>query len=436
MAYELTDSDLYISKAKQKNLDLFWFGVLMYFLGYELSVTLIYFNIVQMQLIQFAGLGIFMYAGMNIVKFKIKNGYLKGLYIIYLLWLAGIIVRGFRFDMFSIKESLVSPGYGLLIYFTPLFLLFPINFAYYRKLFQVIFIMAIMYLLLSLAFIKDVFNSDRQSLLSQGIVENFTMLSFGSAFILLTYLYHSKMRRLIAFGTMMAMLLFAVYRARRGLIMMTVTNLLCVVIVYLIVAKRTAMVAYVVIIIGLMGYFYYSSLYNQKNFGIFNFLIDRNDEDTRSNVEDAMKDDMTQTDWIIGKGINGGYYCPNIDAYDQTGYRDVVETGFLQIMLKGGGGALALMLLIFIPALIRGFSKGRNILSKAAAISILLWILFLYPTVGNQFAMNYIIVWISVGICFSPKILNMTDAEVLSALEEPKKAAIRKSARQFAAQDV
>lgn len=434
MRYQITDKDLYISKSKQTNLNLFWAGYIMYIFGYEMGSTLIYFNIVQMQMIQFAGIALFVYAAASIIKFDIKNGYLKAIYILYLLVLLGVMGRGFIFDFFSIKESLVNTGYGLFIYFVPLFLLFPVNFAYYRKLFQVIFIFSIIYLVMSLAFIKDVFNPDRRSTLSQGIVENFAMMSFCSAFTLLTYIYHSKTRKLFAFATMFAMLLFAVYRARRGMILMSVTNLLCVLIVYLIVTKRTAMVVIIALIIGVIGYFYYSSLYNQSNFGPFNFLIERSDEDTRTGVEDAMKEDMTSTDWIIGKGINGEYYCPSIDELDQTGYRTVVETGYLQIILKGGILALALNLLIFIPALIKGF-KGKNILSKAAGFSLLMWIAFLYPTVGNTFSMTHIIAWISVGICFSPKITNMTDAEVFEALQEPKKVPSRKQAIMLSPQE-
>lgn len=436
MAYELTDRDIYISKTKQTNLNLFWAGFILYTVSYQLTTTLIYFNIVQLQALQFLGLLMFSYATVNIIKFRIKNSYLKTIYYLYLLWSVSIMARGFLFDISSIKESLANPGSGLLIYFVPLFLLFPVNFAYYRKLFQVIFILSLFYLLYSLIFIKHVFDPDRQSTLAQGIVENFTMMSFASGFTLLTYVYHSKFRRLVAFGTMMAMLLFAIYRARRGLILMSVTTLLSVVIVYLIVTKRTAMVIYVVIIMGLLGYFYYSSLYNQKNFGIFNFLVERSDEDTRTGVEDAMKDDMSSTEWIIGKGINGEYYCPNIDALDEKGYRNVVETGYLQIILKGGIGSLVLLLLIFIPALYRGFTKSKNIFGKACAIWLLLWTAFLYPSIGNTFTMSYIIAWLSVAVCYSPHILNMTDTEIADAMIEPKKSSGRKPINRVAQPEV
>jgi hypothetical protein len=430
MRYQITDKDLYISRNRENNLNIFWLGFLLYMLAHQLSVTILYFNIVHLQVVQFAGIALFIYGAANIIKFKVKNSYLKTLYFIYLLWLVGIMGRGFLFDFFSIKESIVNPGYGVFIYFVPFFLLFPVNFAYYRKLFLVIYIMAFMYGILSLCFITHVFNPDRTSTLSQGIVENFSMLSVGSSFTLLTYLYHSKMRRLAALGTMMLMLLFAVYRARRGMILMSVTSLLFVVIMYLVVTKRTIFVGFIVLIMALMGYFYYSSLYNQSNFGIFNFLVERSDEDTRTGVEDAMKEDMSSTEWIIGKGVNGEYYCPNIDALDATGYRNVVETGFLQVMLKGGWISLILILLITLPAIYSGIVKSKNVLSKASGIHILMWVLFMYPTVTNTFSFHHLLTWVCIGICYSPQILNMTDAEVNAALQVPKSASmLRQSAK-------
>jgi hypothetical protein len=208
--------------------------------------------------------------------------------------------------------------------------------------------------------------------------------------------------------------------------------LLFVVVVYLVVTKRTIFVGFIVLVMALLGYFYYSSLYNQTNFGPLNFLIERGDEDTRTGVEVAMIEDMSTQDWFMGKGINGDYYCPNIDDLDTTGYRDVVETGFLQIMLKGGGISLTLLLMIVLPAIFLGI-KGKNILGKGAGIWILMWTLFLYPGIGNSFSLNHVLVWVCVGICYSPNILSMTDDEVFEALQKPKKKSSKKS-NQFSPQ--
>ena len=100
---------------------------------------------------------------------------------------------------------------------------------------------------------------------------------------------------------------------------------------------------------------------------------------------------------LIGKGINGKYYCPGIDKDDTTGYRTVIETDYLQLILNGGLVFLILLLLILIPAIILGIFYSKNMLSKAAAIWILLWICYLYPARVTTFSLHYILVWISVG---------------------------------------
>jgi hypothetical protein len=122
---------------------------------------------------------------------------------------------------------------------------------------------------------------------------------------------------------------------------------------------------------------------------------------------------MTSRDWITGKGMNGKYYCPIVlDVNDPSGSRTVIETGYLQIILKGGILSLSLLLLILIPAVYFGFFKSKNILSKAAAMFILLWIIYLKPVVGVAFSMHYVLVWISVGICYSKKINNLSDGQI------------------------
>ena len=152
---------------------------------------------------------------------------------------------------------------------------------------------------------------------------------------------------------------------------------------------------------------------------MFDFLVNRGEEDTRTGVEVYMYADMSSTDWIIGKGINGEYYCPVVDnVNDATGYRAYIETGYLQIILKGGIVSIALLLLILIPAIFKGLFQSRNVLSKAAAIWILLWIIYEYPIIGVAFNMHYILVWIAAGICYSKKIRNMADSTIKFYLQK------------------
>src|SRR5690606_38435429 len=82
------------------------------------------------------------------------------------------------------------------------------------------------------------------------------------------------------------------------------------------------------------------------------------------------------------------------------------------IILKGGIVSLGLLLLILIPAIMKGLFDSRNSLAKAAAFWILLWIIYLYPTAVTTFTLHYILVWVSVAICYTKNIRAMDDNEL------------------------
>ena len=145
-------------------------------------------------------------------------------------------------------------------------------------------------------------------------------------------------------------------------------------------------------------------------------MAQRGDEDTRTGVELYFYDDMKIKDWIVGKGAGGTYFCPDIEVDQVSDYRSGIETGYLQLILKGGLINLGLLLLIAVPASIKGIFFSKNLLSKAAGIWILLFMVNLYPQNAVSFNLSYILVWISIGICFSAKIRKMTDEDIRDKL--------------------
>ena len=72
MIYDINDKDVFISRAKEKNLNIFWIGYILYALSYNLSATIVYIDIRQLQAVQFIGLAMFIYASINILKFRFK----------------------------------------------------------------------------------------------------------------------------------------------------------------------------------------------------------------------------------------------------------------------------------------------------------------------------------------------------------------------------
>ena len=400
----------HISRKQSWYLNFFWLGFTIYSLSFIISATN-HANIKILQAVELSGLILIVISVISLIQFKIDNSYLRFIYIVYCIWLFSLIMRSlnFLFDFSFLKTFLFDPLYGGLLYFTPLALLFPRNITFYKKVFDVIIIFGIFYVLYDTVFIKDLLSPDRTSLESQGVVEVFSDLSFSCGFVLLTYSYHSKKRQLFTLGIIILTFLFAIIRARRGLIFMYGNMMLFSYILFIFHSKMKLLIIYLTIFIALLGAVYINGIYKPHESRLFGFLVDRGNEDTRSSIVLNFYDDMKTKDWIIGRGINGEYFCPGIEEGQITNYRSVIETGYLQTILKGGLISLGLFLLIAIPAIIKGIFYSKNTLSKAAAIWIFMSIINLYPAAVNTFTLQYLLVWISIGICYSQKIRNLSE---------------------------
>jgi len=161
--------------------------------------------------------------------------------------------------------------------------------------------------------------------------------------------------------------------------------------------------------------------YHIRENRILGFFAERGDDDTRTGIEWYFYNDMQTKDWTVGKGILGDYYCPDISESQQTNFRDDIETGYLQIILKGGIVSLLLFLLISIPAIIKGIFFSRNTLAKASGVWILLFISTLYPRDETKFTLNYILVWMSIGLCYNKNLRNLQEEEIIGFLEKDNK---------------
>ena len=412
MYNHILDTQSFKIKKQTRFLNFFWSGFLIYTLCSILALSG-YVSFKICQAFQVLGL-IFIFVGFfNLIQFKIENVYLKITFTLYCTWLFTIIGRGLEFPLnYNFAKDFIFGGGGHgLTYFTPLILLFPRNFTFYKKVFDIIIIFGILYLLLDIIFINKLLSSG-QDTISQGIVENLSEISLPLGFILLTYIYHSNKRNLFAIGLILLTLLFTIIRARRGLIIITSSIIVSSYLLYFIKSKKKYLIIYLSILISALGALYASQVYKINNNRIFSFLAERGKEDSRTGVELYFYDDMKTKDWIIGKGINGEYFCPDMSEDQITNYRNVIETGYLQIILKGGIISLSLLLLIAIPACIKGIFFSKNILSKAGGIWIFLFITNLYPQNAVSFDLSYLLVWISIGICYSDKIRQMSDHNI------------------------
>jgi hypothetical protein len=250
---------------------------------------------------------------------------------------------------------------------------------------------------------------------STALIETFVQnLALPSGFILFTYLYHNNKKNLFALAVMILTFLLSVIRARRGLMFISVTMLVAAYIIYYFTSKGKVLRVILSVFLFAFLFVYGRQVYYNNRGGVFGLISGRMSEDTRSMVEEQFFSSMKTKDWIIGKGLQGDYYCPGIDEVEGkvTIFRTVIETGYLQIILKGGWVSLGLLLLIGLPAIYNGYFKSKNLLSKAAATWILLLLVYTYPSTINTFTLNYLLFWLSVGICYSTEIRDLPDDTV------------------------
>jgi hypothetical protein len=393
-------------------LDIFWLGFIIYSASFTISTT-IAVNFKVCQVLQILGILLFVPAAIMLIQWKFDNFYLKTIYSIYCFWLLIVIFRGFAFTYERLKFMLFDAEFGLFLYLVPLILLFPKNLKYYKKIFIVIIILGSLFIVYDIIFRDNLLNLDYRNISTKFTFEYFTKsLSFPSGFLLLTYLYHSNRKKLFALLVIFISVTFALIRARRALLFVSAIPLVISYMLYMYTDKKKILIILFSIFFGSLLILSAIKVYNRNKDTSFSLISKRISEDTRSGVEKAFYRDMTTRDWIIGKGFYGLYYCPGIDINGFTGYRGVIETDYLNIILKGGIISLGLLLLIAIPAMIKGIFYSKNLLAKAAGFWIFIWLISLYPTIVNTFTLNHLLLWISIGICYSKELRNTPEITI------------------------
>jgi hypothetical protein len=412
-----------ISKEELRILNIFWIGFILYTSGYTIS-TSSQVNYTMCNLVQLAGLFLLIPCAILLIRLKIENKYLRVTFYIYCFWLISVVIRGFQLEYTFIRGLIFNSYEGLFIYFTPFIMLFPKKLVYIKKVINVVLILGIIYVLYSLLFIKDLllpYNVQN----SQNIVEYFSKtLSIPCGFVMLTYIYHSNKKKLFAIFVTLLTFMFALYRARRALAFLAIWPVFITYIIYLNYSKKYLLK--IVIFLLLVSLISVSVAYWQSakaylsDSSTTSWFLDRIGQDTRTLVEEYFYRDLKPIDWVIGKGINGKYYCPGIaeGVNNITIYRTGIETDYLTIILKGGLISLGLMILMAVPAIFKGLFHSKNLLSKAAAIWILFYLIELYPAPVTTFSLNYLLVWISIGICFSKELRDLPDDEIKEAFSD------------------
>ena len=141
----------------------------------------------------------------------------------------------------------------------------------------------------------------------------------------------------------------------------------------------------------------------------FDFLLERITDNTRKGVESDLVADFDTFSWLFGRGFWGTYYAPSsIDLIR----RNMIETGYLHMILKGGVFFLMLYCLILLKTAYEGFCKGKNSLSKLLGLYAFVHLILLYPGGHINFNLDYFILWMGVAYCNNTYFRNLQDVDV------------------------
>lgn len=145
---------------------------------------------------------------------------------------------------------------------------------------------------------------------------------------------------------------------------------------------------------------------------LFGHIMERGLEDSRSSINEYLMDDLDETpdDWIIGRGLNGKYFCPKFTTPVPT-WRYEIETGVLHLILRGGYLYLVFFILPLLLCAIYGFF-GKNLFCKAAAGLLLIRIAMLLPFGLPVYSVADVMIWFLAGLACCPGIRNATDEEI------------------------
>lgn len=239
---------------------------------------------------------------------------------------------------------------------------------------------------------------------------NMPLLCITPCFLLLLYKdTPTKVKQFIFIISILA--LFCVLLSGRRSASFTI--IICY-ICYLLISMKNIKMKILIIFCSFILFIFLPLLLDAFN-DYFYFLVDRIGEDTRSGVEKDMVNDMDFFSWIFGRGLYGTYYSPTAIDYI---HRSMIETGYLNMILKGGIINLLLYVLLLIRTIYNGIFRSKNNLGIAFGYLALMHLILLYP--GGHIIMNFefCIVWFGIAFCNNVKLNNASNCEIKRYISE------------------
>lgn len=385
-----------------KNIRNLLWGLLLYYISS--NILILYIPRTICALIDLLGIIIVIYSYIRVPKRKIDADFdIKIIYSFFLIWGLGVAFRGLMSygSILNLKECVTNPE-AFLAYLLP-FLFFmkldPCLFLYLKKIGFVCLILGLVFFVLN---INDLFLHAQEfyaELVAADVDDKFLLLGrcgIQSALtypLLLFYIGRKFRKKELYFflGCFVLGIISIAYAGRRGGLVTVFLYLLSPFFVKLKIKNL------LLLLLAFSLVYFYGLDYLENTFSV---LSNRMTDDTRTWAENEFYKGMDNVDWLIGKGSTGTFYSPYFGMK-----RNLIETGYLHLALKGGIFYSIAWCYILIVSFIKGF-YAKSKMVKIMAIYIFPFIpgLYLWGHPGWDF--SCFILWICIICCNSPRFRN------------------------------
>ena len=194
------------------------------------------------------------------------------------------------------------------------------------------------------------------------------------------------------------------YMARRGNVLICSLYLLLFWFTY---STRENRIDFKTVMLGIIVFAGISYFVISNENSIFSIFFERLDTDSRSGLADDFINDFNTMDWIIGRGWFGKYA-----GSFANGLRDVIEVGYLYLILKGGIIYLIPYVFVLLSSAMKGYFDSNNFLCKGFAILCFMKVFSLIPFGVPSFTIEEFLVWVGVVFCNSAYYRNLSNNEI------------------------
>jgi hypothetical protein len=333
----------------------------------------------------------------------------KVFYYLFACFTFYLLIDSIRFEVFYIQEFLVSQYY-ILPYVLPLFMLNitldSTELRLYLSIAKKLLLPGLLILLVILA------NLNLENWYFH--VYLYELFLFGFPLLFLTTGFFPKNKtKILLFSIYILMLFIAAFYGRRSLfvdIIFLFAFLQLIQISSKTISNASLFLRYFLLLI-MMAPVIQSNSENITQLYVFQrgFNQEAWDESRGRVMEDYFEDFSSVSDWVFGRGLNGTI---KRTIKDDTDVGSGIENGYLHLILKAGNIYFFFVLYFFLKAFYLGWFKSNNDFTKAFAALLLIHLLGMIGFNLPVFSHRYMLLWLSIPICFSVYYRSLTNKQV------------------------